>query len=94
MVIDPVILGYFAAFSTTCSFIPQVVHTIKTKDTEAISLGMYSFFVFGVLLWLIYGVLVNDFPIIIANTITLALASIILSMKVKNTFQGRKKHAH
>ncbi|WED22665.1 SemiSWEET transporter [Vibrio sp. JC009] len=90
MNIDPTNLGYVAAFCTTCSFIPQVLQTLKTKDTEAISLGMYSFFVFGVGLWLIYGFLVQDLPIILANAVTLTLASVILFLKIKSTLLKRK----
>ncbi|WP_117233973.1 SemiSWEET transporter [Vibrio maerlii] len=91
MFIEPVTLGYIAAFCTTCSFIPQVIHTVRTKDTEAISLGMYSFFVFGVSMWLVYGIMVNDLPIIVANVITLALASIILLLKIKATIAQKAK---
>jgi len=91
MTIDPDYLGYGAAFCTTCSFIPQVIHTLKTKDTDAISLGMYAFFVFGVALWLAYGMLDWNLPIIIANTATLSLSSIILVMKIKSVLAKRKE---
>ena len=88
--IDPTLLGYVAAFCTTCSFIPQVVQTLRTRDTKAISLGMYSFFVFGVCLWLAYGLLVGDLPIIVANMVTLGLAATILFLKVKNTLAEKR----
>ncbi|WP_432454862.1 MULTISPECIES: SemiSWEET transporter [unclassified Agarivorans] len=86
MSIDSTILGYFAAFCTTCAFIPQVIHTWKTRDTSSISLGMYALFVLGVFLWLVYGILLEDLPIIIANIITFTLASAILLLKVKDSF--------
>jgi MtN3 and saliva related transmembrane protein len=89
MNIDPTLMGYIAAFCTTCSFIPQVLQTLKTKNTEGISLVMYTLFVFGVVLWLLYGVLVEDLPIIIANFVTLTLASIILFLKIKSSFHNR-----
>lgn len=76
-------VGYTAAAATTISFIPQAWHTIKTKDTKGISLGMYLVFTFGVLMWLTYGILTKDFPVISANTITLVLTVIILVYKLK-----------
>ncbi len=76
-------VGYAAAFLTTSSFVPQVVHTFKTKDVRGISLSMYSAFVVGITLWLVYGVLLNAWPIVIANAVTLALAVAILTMKLK-----------
>lgn len=84
MNIDPVYLGYLAAFGTTASFLPQVIHTLRTRDTRSISLGMYALFTFGVGMWLIYGFLENDLPLIVANAITLCLASTILGIKIKH----------
>ncbi|MCX7084913.1 MAG: SemiSWEET transporter [Methylococcales bacterium] len=80
------IISYVAATCTTASFLPQAILTIKTKDTEGLSLGMYSLFAIGVFCWLIYGLQIEDEAIIIANAITLILAGIILSFKVYNTF--------
>ena len=77
------IIGLFAAVSTTTSFLPQAIKTIKTKNTSGISLGMYSLFSFGTLLWFIYGIMDNDLPIMIANGITLVFAGIILTYKIK-----------
>lgn len=77
------IIGYFAAILTTLSFLPQAIKTIKTKDTSGISLIMYSMFTIGVLGWLIYGFIKNDIPIFIANLVTLSLAGVILSLKIK-----------
>ena len=77
------LIGYLAAFLTTCSFVPQAWHTFRTRDVSGISLGMYSVFVCGVALWLAYGVLLNEWPIVVANTITLALAVCILAMKLR-----------
>jgi MtN3 and saliva related transmembrane protein len=77
------IIGYFAAFGTTVSFLPQAVKTIQTKDTSGISLLMYSFFTAGTLLWMIYGIMANSWPVAIANTITLIFASIILIYKIR-----------
>jgi len=77
------IIWFIAAFWTTASFIPQAVKTIKTKDTKALSLPMYILFTFWVFLWLVYWILVNSYPVIIANAITLILAWTILIYKIK-----------
>jgi len=84
MIISPEMIGYIAATLTTASFLPQAILTIKTKDTESLSLSMYSLFTLGVLFWLIYGVYISDEAIIVANAITLVLAASILSFKVYN----------
>lgn len=76
-------LGFLAAALTTCSFIPQVVYCWKTRDTRSISLGMYACFCMGVLCWLIYGLLDEQWPVVAANAVTLVLASSILFLKVK-----------
>ncbi len=78
------VIGLIAAFATTSSFVPQVIKILKTKDTKGVSLVMYVIFTIGILLWLIYGLLLFDIPIIIANSVTLILASIILFLKIKN----------
>jgi MtN3 and saliva related transmembrane protein len=78
------IFGFLAAVCTTVSFIPQVVKTVKTGQTKDISLSMYLIFSTGILLWLIYGVLIVDYPIIAANTVTLVLTTIVLLCKIKN----------
>jgi MtN3 and saliva related transmembrane protein len=75
--------GYLAAILTTLSFLPQAIKTIKEKNTEGISLIMYSMFTAGVLFWLMYGLFINDLPIIVANMVTLILAVSILYLKVK-----------
>lgn len=77
------ILGYFAAFCTTISFLPQTIKTIKTKDTSGLSLSMYTLFFIGVASWLIYGIVISNYPLVIANGITLVLSGLILRMKLK-----------
>lgn len=79
-------IGYIAATCTTLSFIPQVIHIFRRRDTRAISLAMYSLFTFGIALWLIYGLFLLNYPIIIANSITLFLALLILLYKIRDTF--------
>lgn len=77
------LVGTLAAMLTTAAFIPQAWLTWKTRRTEGISLGMYSIFTTGVALWLTYGLLIGAWPVIIANTLTLALALFILAMKLR-----------
>ncbi len=77
------LVGYCAATLTTASFVPQAFHTFRTKDVRGISLGMYSAFTLGVSLWLVYGLLLSAWPIVIANTITVSLAASILVMKLR-----------
>ena len=77
------IIGFIAATGTTISFIPQVLHILKTRDTKGISLSMYSIFTIGVFCWLLYGCFLNSLPIIIANAVTLVLALTILIFKIK-----------
>ena len=76
-------IGTAAACLTTASFIPQAWHTFRTRDVSGISLGMYSLFTVGVTLWLVYGILLVAWPIIIANAITTSLALMILVMKLR-----------
>ncbi len=76
-------IGSVAASLTTVSFVPQVWQVWKTRQTQAISLGMYSLFTLGVALWLVYGILLVSWPIIIANSITVMLAGAVLVMKLK-----------
>lgn len=85
MNITPDIIGYLAATLTTASFLPQAILTIKTKDTDSLSLSMYSLFTAGVLCWLIYGVYLGNNAIIVANAITFILAVSILAFKIYNT---------
>ncbi len=83
------LIGYMAACLTTLSFVPQAWLTFKTRDVSGISLGMYSAFTTGVALWLIYGVQVQAWPIVAANAVTLALALMILGMKLLYRGQDR-----
>ena len=67
-------IGTVAACLTTASFIPQAWQTFRTRDVSGISLGMYSLFTVGIGLWLVYGLLLGAWPIIIANAITFSQA--------------------
>ena len=76
------VLGYLAATLTTISFLPQVIRLYKTKNTEAISTWMYIIFSLGVFLWLVYGCIIEAWPIVVANAMTLILSLCILWMKI------------
>jgi len=77
------LIGFLAATLTTISFLPQVIKVWQTKSTQDISLGMFLLFSGGVFLWLIYGILIQDWAVFLANFVTLILASIILVFKLK-----------
>jgi len=79
----PQLIGFLAAICTTVAFVPQALKTIETKDTSSISLWMYLIFTAGVFLWLVYGLLIANWPIIAANAVTFALAATILWFKLK-----------
>lgn len=79
------LIGYIAAFLTTLAFVPQAHHSWKTRDLSGISLPMYSLFSLGVLGWLIYGVMILSWPIILANGTTLLLACMVLYLKIKHS---------
>ena len=78
------LIGYFSAFLTTLAFVPQAHHSWKTRDLSGVSLPMYSLFSLGVVGWLIFGVLIVSWPIIVANSITLVLACAVLCLKLKH----------
>ena len=75
--------GAAAATLPPISFVPEALKTIRTRDVSGISLGMYSLFATGVALWLVYGVMLGEAPIYVANAITLALALAVLVMKLR-----------
>jgi MtN3 and saliva related transmembrane protein len=76
-------LGYAAATLTTAAFVPQAWRTLKTKDVSGISLRMYAVFTTGVAIWLAYGIVLEELPMMLANGFTLVLACAILWMKLR-----------
>ncbi len=77
------LIGYIAAILTTVSFVPQAWQTFRSRNVSGISLGMYALFTTGVALWLVYGLVLRNVPITVANAITLALALAVLVMKLR-----------
>lgn len=77
------IIGLAAAAITTISLLPQLMKVWKTKSTKDISMETFLLFCGGVLLWFIYGLLLNDLPMIIANSLGFIQGLIILFFKIK-----------
>lgn len=77
------LLGYVAGTLTTVALLPQVWRTFRTKDVSGISLRMYSIFTLGVAIWLAYGIVLDELPMILANSVSLVLAFCVLGMKLK-----------
>lgn len=80
-------IGSIAAVLTTVSFVPQVIHSYRTRDLSGVSLSMYSIFTLGVGLWLLYGVIKQDWPLILANSITFCLAAAVLGLKIQQSIK-------
>lgn len=77
------IIGLAAGSLTTAAFLPQVIKTWKTRSAKDLSLGMFLLFCLGVVLWLAYGIIQRDIPVIVANLLTLILASALLFFKLR-----------
>lgn len=80
---NPDLIGYTAGFLTTVAFVPQVVKIYRTKSADDVSLATFAAFCTGLALWLAYGILLSEPPMILWNAITLVLAAAILVMKLK-----------
>lgn len=78
------LIGLLAAFCTTIAFLPQVIKTWRTRSTKDISLAMFLVFTTGIFLWLVYGVMLRDVPLIAANGITFVLSGTMLYFKLRN----------
>ncbi|MCB6584634.1 SemiSWEET transporter [Streptococcus sp. 27098_8_75] len=76
-------IGSIAAILTTFAFLPQVIKVIKSKDTESIALGMYLMQVLGIALWLAHGLVIQDLPLILANSVSFILSGTILVYKIR-----------
>jgi MtN3 and saliva related transmembrane protein len=77
------IIGAVAGISTTGAFLPQVVRAWRTRSTHDISLGMFLLTVFGLVLWFIYGLVLHDWPLIVADAVSLIFAATILGLKLR-----------
>lgn len=86
LLLSPSALGLLAAALTTAAYVPQVLHTWRSKSTQDLSLPMLVLFCTGVLLWLLYGLWICDVPVLVANGLTLLLALSLLGLKL--TYRG------
>ncbi|MFH1806417.1 MAG: SemiSWEET transporter [Pseudomonadota bacterium] len=78
------VLGLLAGSLTTIAFLPQVIRTWRTRSTADISLGMFLVLCSGIALWFVYGLMMGDWPVIIANGLTFILAATILFFKLRH----------
>jgi len=85
------IIGVLAAIVSTINQLPQAYKTIRSKDTHSLSLWMYIMVWTATSLWLLYGILLNDFPLILSNSISILPITYILWTKVRNTLNGKDK---
>jgi MtN3 and saliva related transmembrane protein len=81
------ILGLIATCFTTSSFVPQVWRTWRTRDVSGISLASYAVITVGLALWLAYGLLRGDLPLVVANAVMVVLTGAITVMKL--SFGGK-----
>ncbi|MGA2960410.1 MAG: SemiSWEET transporter [Candidatus Korobacteraceae bacterium] len=82
-------IGFAAGALTTLAFLPQVLHTYRSKSVEGLSYTTLITFSVGVLLWFIYGVYLHSWPMILANGLTLVLQLPLLLMKVRYGRRGQ-----
>lgn len=83
------IFGAAGATLTTVSFVPQAIQVLRTRETGAISLAMYAMFTAGVAMWGVYGLMTGQLSIILANAVTVTLASLILGLKIRDVLRTR-----
>ena len=76
-------IGMVAGLLTTAAFIPQVWKIYRTKSGKDISGRMFSMFSVGIVLWLIYGILLESMPLILSNAVTLVLSLTIIGLKIR-----------
>lgn len=88
------LIGFVAAFGTTFAFVPQLLKIIRTQKTDDISLIMYIIYIIGIVAWLVYGLLLNQLPIIIANIISFGFALTILIFKIKSIKKQEKNNGN
>jgi MtN3 and saliva related transmembrane protein len=86
------LIGTIAAVLTTMAFLPQAWRSWRTRNLSGVSLAMYSLFTLGVFLWLVYGILLGQWPIIVANAITFVLSCSILFLKIRHRDMPQQPH--
>ena len=86
-----VIVGYLAGFCTALAQFPQAIKVIRTGETHSISIGMYTIMTFGILFWFVYGLLIPDLPMILANGVCLIPSLYILFITIRNLNKTKKQ---
>jgi MtN3 and saliva related transmembrane protein len=76
-------IGVFAGICTAISLLPQLLKIIREKKANAISYGMLTILMLGLITWIVYGSLKSDFPIILTNSFSLVLNILIVIFTVK-----------
>ena len=76
-------IGSLAAACTTLCWVPQAVKIIRERQTQGISLLTQALFTVGLALWLVYGILLTNWPLMLSNAVTLVLSLVILILKVR-----------
>lgn len=89
MTFDIVIIGYVAGFCTAVAQFPQAMKVIRTGNTESISFGMYLIMTLGIFFWFLYGVLLSNLPMMLANGICLVPSAYILYITVRNIYKSK-----
>ena len=90
MTFDIVIIGYIAGFCTAVAQFPQALKVIKSGNTQSISIGMYLIMTLGIFFWFLYGVLLSNFPMILANGVCLIPSLYILFITIRNTYKTKQ----
>ncbi len=90
MTFDIVIVGYIAGICTALAQFPQALKVIKTGETQSISIGMYSIMTLGIFFWFLYGVLLSNIPMMLANGVCLVPSVYILFITVRNLLKAKK----
>jgi len=89
MTFDIVLIGYIAGFCTAVAQFPQAIKVIRTGNTESISLGMYIIMTLGIFFWFLYGILIPNIPMILANGVCLLPSVYILYITIRNIFKTK-----
>jgi MtN3 and saliva related transmembrane protein len=87
------LIGYIAAICTTISFLPQLIRVYRLKSAHEISLTMFLVYSFGVFLWLLYGIFIGSFPVIVSNVFSVILSLAILALKIRYDRRRRRASA-
>lgn len=84
-------IGFLASLLSVLNQFPQAIKVFRSRDTHSISLLMYCIVVACISLWLVYGILLSNAPLIWANALSLIPITYIFIMKLRNTIIGKDK---